>query len=71
VPLSQQIIGGAVGGLGLLGALGGFPAGGILASGGGGLLGGLANLGGYNADGSMSGNQWVQAGQRLGPYAVK
>jgi hypothetical protein len=71
VPLSQQIIGGAVGGLGLLGALGGFPAGGILASGGGGLLGGLMNLGGgYNADGSMSGNQWVQAGQGLGPNAA-
>ncbi len=46
VPLSQQIIGGAVGGLGLLGALGGLPTGGILASGGGGLLGGLRNLGG-------------------------
>lgn len=44
VPLSQQIIGGAVGGLGLLGALGGLPTGGILASGGGGLLGGLRNL---------------------------
>jgi hypothetical protein len=72
VPLSQQIIGGAVGGLGLLGALGGFPAGGILASGGGGLLGGLANLGGgYNADGSMSGNQWLQAGQGLGPYRAR
>jgi hypothetical protein len=44
VPLSQQLIGGAVGGLGLLGALGGLPTGGILASGGGGLLGGLRNL---------------------------
>jgi hypothetical protein len=30
VPLSQQIIGGAIGGLGLLGGLGGFPTGGIL-----------------------------------------
>jgi hypothetical protein len=64
VPLSQQIIGGAIGGLGLLGSLGGLPT--------GGMLGGLGNLfGGYNADGSMSGNQWQQAGQGLGPYAAK
>jgi len=41
VPLSQQIIGGAVGGLGLIGALGGLPPG----AGMGGILGGLANLG--------------------------
>jgi hypothetical protein len=72
VPLSQQLIGGTIGGLGLLGALGGLPTGGILASGGGGLLGGLANLaGGYNGDGSMSGNQWLQAGQGFGPYAAR
>jgi hypothetical protein len=38
VPLSQQIIGGTVGGLGLLGALGGMPTGGLS------LLGGLAKL---------------------------
>jgi hypothetical protein len=37
VPLAQQIVGGAVGGLGLLGALGGFP-------GSQGLLGGVGNL---------------------------
>jgi len=42
VPLSQQIAGGAIGGLGLLGALGGLPTG----FGTGGILGGLANLGG-------------------------
>ena len=41
VPLSQQIAGGAIGGLGLLGALGGLPTGGF---GTGGILGGLANL---------------------------
>jgi hypothetical protein len=61
VPPWQQIAGGAIGGLGLLGALGGLPT--------GGLFGGLGNmLGGYNPDGSMSGNQWLQAGQGLGPY---
>jgi hypothetical protein len=65
VPLAQQIAGGAIGGLGLLGALGGLPV-------GGGLLGGLANLaGGYNPDGTMSGNQWLQAGQGFGPYRAK
>jgi hypothetical protein len=64
VPLSQQIIGGVVGGLGLagnLGGLGGFPK----------LFGGISNvLGGYNADGTMSGDQWVAAGQGRGPYAA-
>ena len=40
VPLSQQIIGGAVGGLGLLGALGGLPTAGM----GGGLLGGIGRM---------------------------
>jgi hypothetical protein len=66
VPLSQQIIGGAIGGLGLLGSLGGLPTGGL------GLLGSFGNMmGGFNPDGAMSGNQWVQAGQGLGPYAAK
>jgi hypothetical protein len=70
VPLSQQIAGGAIGGLGLLGALGGLPTPGMF--GAGGLLDGIANtLGGYNADGSMSGNQWLQAGQGLGPYRAR
>jgi hypothetical protein len=64
VPLSQQIIGGAIGGLGLLGSLGGLPT--------GGLFGSIPNLlGGYNPDGSMSGNQWAQAGQGVGPYAAR
>ncbi len=27
-------------------------------------------LGGYNSDGSASGNQWVAAGQGQGPYAA-
>jgi hypothetical protein len=43
VPPSQQIAGGAIGGLGLLGALAGLPAGGGL-MGGGSILGALANL---------------------------
>ena len=29
MPLSQQLIGGAIGGVGLLGALGGLPTGGL------------------------------------------
>jgi hypothetical protein len=49
VPLSQQIAGGAIGGLGLLGALGGFPP--ALATDG--ILGGLANL--MNGGGSSGG----------------
>ena len=66
VPLSQQIAGGAIGGLGLLGSLGGLPTGGL------GLLGSFGNMmGGFNPDGAMSGNQWVQAGQGLGPYAAR
>jgi hypothetical protein len=40
--------------------------------GAGGLLDGISSmLGGYNADGSMSGNQWLQAGQGLGPYRAR
>jgi hypothetical protein len=62
VPLAQQLVGGAIGTLGLLGQLG-MPPGSL------GLLGALANLGnGYNPDGSMSGTQWQQAGQGQGPY---
>jgi len=46
--------------------------------GGGGGYSNLSNLGGdiqnmyngYNANGTASGNQWVQAGQELGPYAA-
>jgi hypothetical protein len=47
VPLAQQLIGGTIGGLGLLGALGGIPT--------GGLLGGIRNL--INGGGSSGGGQ--------------
>jgi hypothetical protein len=52
-----QIAGLGMAGLGAYGAMGGFQ--------------GLSNLNqGYNYDGSMSGNQWVAAGQGQGPYAA-
>ena len=54
VPLAQQIAGGAIGGLGLMGALGGFPAGGIF-GGMGRLLNGGSYLGG-NGNGSGNGD---------------
>jgi hypothetical protein len=47
VPLSQQIIGGAIGGLGLLGGFGGFPTGGI--------LGAIPTLLGGNSSGGNGG----------------
>ena len=59
VPLAQQIAGGAIGGLGLLGALGGLPTGGF---GTGGILGALANLGGPGTQalpGGGSGSPWT------------
>ncbi len=59
VPLSQQIAGGAIGGLGLLGALGGLPTGSF---GTGGILGALANLGGPGTStlpGGGSGSPWT------------